>query len=58
MRNILLFLLSLLIVLPCSAQTTSDSLAVESDFKAGGLILPLSLVGAGMLGFVEPIKEM
>ena len=58
MRNIFLFLLSLLIVLPCSAQTTSDSLAVESDFKAGGLILPLSLIGAGTLGFVEPIKEM
>ena len=56
MRIILPLLLSLLFVLPCSA---SDSLAVESNnFKAGELILPMSLIGAGALGFVEPIKEM
>lgn len=56
MRIILPLLLSLLFVLPCSA---SDSLAVKSNnFKAGELILPMSLIGAGALGFVEPIKEM
>ena len=56
MRKILPLLLSLLFVLPCSA---SDSLAVKSNnFKAGELILPMSLIGAGALGFVEPIKEM
>ena len=56
MRNLLLPLLSLLLVLPCSAKTKSDSLAVKSNFKAGELIMPLSLVGVGSLGFVEPIK--
>lgn len=56
MLKILPLLLSLLFVLPCSA---SDSLAVKSNnFKAGELILPMSLIGAGTLGFVEPIKEM
>lgn len=56
MRKILPLLLSLLFVLPCSA---SDSLAVKSNnFKAGELILSMSLIGAGALGFVEPIKEM
>ena len=58
MRHLLLSILSFLLMLPCSAQTTSDSLVVKSNFKAGELILPLSLIGAGTLGFVEPIKEM
>lgn len=57
MRNTFIFLLSLLFMLPCSAQTTSDSLVVKSDFKVGELIMPLSLIGAGTLGFVEPIKN-
>lgn len=57
MRSILLTLLSLLFVLPCSAKTKSDSLAVKSNFKAGELIMPLSLIGAGTLGFVEPLKS-
>jgi membrane-associated phospholipid phosphatase len=30
----------------------------SNNFKAGELILPMSLIGAGALGFVEPIKEM
>ena len=54
MRNILLSILSILLVLPCSAQTPSDSLAVESNFKLGEVIMPLTLIGAGTLGFVEP----
>lgn len=54
MRHTLLFLLSLLFVLPCSA---SDTLTVKSNFKAGELIMPLSLIGAGTLGFVEPIRS-
>ena len=57
MRNILLSVLSFLFVFPCAAQTESDSLAVNSNFKAGELIVPLSLIGVGSLGFVEPIKE-
>ena len=57
MRNLLLSLLSILLILPCSAQTSSDSLAVKSNFKAGELIMPLSLIAAGTLGFVEPIRK-
>ena len=57
MRNLLLSLLSILLIFPCSAQTTSDSLAVKSNFKAGELIMPLSLIAAGTLGFVEPIRN-
>ena len=56
MRKILLSILSLLLLSPCYAQTKSDSLAVQSTFKAGELIVPLSLIGVGALGFVEPIK--
>lgn len=56
MRNLLLTILSLLFVLPCSAKTNSDSLAVKSNFKAGELIMPLSLITAGTLGFIEPIR--
>lgn len=57
MRNLLLSLLSILLILPCSGQTSSDSLAVKSNFKAGELIMPLSLIAAGTLGFVEPIRN-
>lgn len=42
--------------MPLSAGV-NDSLAVEPDFKAGELIMPLTLVGAGTLGFVEPLKN-
>jgi membrane-associated phospholipid phosphatase len=57
MRNLLLSILSFLLILPCSAQVASDTLAVKSNFKAGELIVPLSLIGVGSLGFVEPIKS-
>lgn len=57
MRNILLTLWAFLLMLPCSAQVASDSLAVKSNFKAGELIMPLSLIGAGTLGFVEPVRS-
>ena len=56
MRNIFLVVFSLLLMLPCSAQVSSDSLALEPSFKAGKLVLPLTLVGAGSLGFAEPVK--
>lgn len=54
MRHILLSMLSLLLMLPCSA---ADTLTVKSNFKANSLIMPLSLIGAGTLGFVEPVKS-
>lgn len=57
MRYVLLSLLSVLPMLPCSAQTSTDTLAVKSNFKLGEMVLPFSLVGAGALGFVEPVKS-
>ena len=49
-------MLALSLTLPLSAGV-NDSLAVEPDFKAGEFIMPLTLVGAGTLGFVEPLKN-
>lgn len=56
MHRLLSLLLALSLVLPLSAGV-NDSLAVKSDFKAGELIMPLTLIGAGTLGFVEPLKN-
>lgn len=56
MRHVLLVVFSFLFMLPCSAQVSVDSFAVKSNFKAGELLLPLTLVGAGSLGFVDPVK--
>lgn len=56
MHKLLSLLLALSLTLPLSAGV-NDSLAVEPDFKAGELIMPLTLVGAGTLGFVEPLKN-
>ncbi len=56
MHRLLSLLLASSLVLPLSAGV-SDSLAVEPDFKAGELIMPLTLIGAGTLGFVEPLKN-
>ena len=55
MRNILSLFLSLLFALPCSAS--ADSIAVKSNFKLGEVVMPLSLIGAGTLGFVQPIRD-
>ena len=56
MHRLLSLLVALSLTLPLSAGV-NDSLAVEPDFKAGELIMPLTLVGAGTLGFVEPLKN-
>lgn len=56
MHRLLSLLLALSLVLPLSAGV-NDSLAVKPDFKAGELIMPLTLIGAGTLGFVEPLKN-
>lgn len=56
MHRLLSLLLALSLTLPLSAGV-NDSLAVEPDFKVGELIMPLTLVGAGTLGFVEPLKN-
>lgn len=56
MHRLLSLLLALSLVFPLSAGV-NDSLAVEPDFKAGELVMPLTLVGAGTLGFVEPLRK-
>lgn len=57
MRSVIVLFLSSVLLLPCSGQAVQDSVAVESNFKAGELIMPLSLIGAGTLGFVEPVRN-
>lgn len=58
MRRLLpLSLIISFISLPLYAYTGFDSLAVEPNFKAGELVMPLTLITAGTLGFVEPLKN-
>lgn len=56
MRNILSIILSF-ILLPCLAQSSPDTLAVHPNFKWEEVIMPISLIGAGTLGFIEPLKN-
>ena len=58
MRRLFITLLVLLYMLPAMCQTSADSIASGTSFKAGELIMPLSLVGAGTLGFVQPVKNI
>ena len=57
--RILLTALLLIGSLFSSAQTTSEQVVADSSscFTARELIMPLTLVGAGTLGFVEPVKQ-
>ena len=57
MARILCILAALLCIVPSSAQLSDDSLRVESNFKAGEIVMPLSLIAVGTLGFVEPVKN-
>lgn len=56
MRNILSIVLSLTL-LPCLAQSSTDTLAVQPNFKWGEVIMPTALIGVGTLGFIEPLKH-
>ena len=57
MHRLVATILSILFILPSVAQNAADTTVVESRFKAGELIMPLSLVGMGTLGFVEPVRS-
>lgn len=50
-------ILAILFTLTSMSQTNTDSITVKSPFKTGDLIMPLSLVGAGTLGFVQPLRN-
>ncbi|MBO7247030.1 MAG: hypothetical protein J6V02_01615 [Bacteroidaceae bacterium] len=56
MNRIFLTLLALIMMLPARGEN-ADSIKVESDFSMKQLVLPVSLVGAGSLGFVEPVRN-
>lgn len=56
MNRIFLTLLALIMMLPARGEN-ADSIKVKSDFSMKQLVLPVSLVGAGSLGFVEPVRS-
>ena len=57
MKKSLLIALAVLLIIPASAQIVDDTIRLKSNFKSGEVIMPLSLIGAGTLGFVEPIRN-
>lgn len=57
MARLFCILVALICTISLSAQNVSDSLHVKSNFKIGEVVMPLSLIGAGTLGFVEPIRN-
>lgn len=57
MKKTLFVLLSLLMLVPLSTRAGSDSLVISSSFKLGEVVMPLSLIGVGALGFAEPLKS-
>ena len=57
MRQLFITILIIFITLPSTGQTNTDSTTIAPSFKAGELIMPLSLVGAGTLGFVQPLRN-
>ena len=56
MARLLCIFLALVCFAPLSAQVQGDSVAAKPRFKAGKVVMPLSLIGAGTLGFVEPFR--
>ena len=57
MKKSLLIALAVLLIIPASAQIVDDTIRLKSNFKSSEVIMPLSLIGAGTLGFVEPIRN-
>lgn len=57
MKKSLLIALAVLLIIPASAQIVNDTIRLKSNFKSSEVIMPLSLIGAGTLGFVEPIRN-
>ncbi len=57
MLRLFFTILVILLTLPSMGRGVCDSVAVENNFKAGDVVMPLTLIGAGTLGFVEPLKN-
>lgn len=57
MKSVLAILISLLFVAPLPAQIMDDSLVVDASFNPTETVMPLTLVGVGALGFVNPLKS-
>lgn len=57
MLRLFFTILVILLTLPSMGRGVCDSVAMENNFKAGDVVMPLTLIGAGTLGFVEPLKN-
>ncbi|MBR5235337.1 MAG: phosphatase PAP2 family protein [Bacteroidaceae bacterium] len=57
MHRLFTLVLAILLTLPTMGSEARDSIAAESHFKAGEVVMPLTLIGAGTLGFVQPLKD-
>lgn len=57
MHRLFSLVMVLLLVLPAVGSEARDSVRVESNFVAGEVVMPLTLIGAGTLGFVQPLKD-
>ena len=57
MLRLFFTILVILLTLPSMGRGVCDSVAVENNFNAGDVVMPLTLIGAGTLGFVEPLKN-
>lgn len=57
MHRLFSLVMVLLLVLPAVGSEARDSVRVESNFVAGEVVMPLTLIGAGTLGFIQPLKD-
>ena len=57
MHRLFSLVMVLLLVLPAVGSEARDSVRVESNFVAGEVVMPLTLIGAGTVGFIQPLKD-
>ena len=57
MYRLFSILMAILLALPTMGSEARDTIATQTNFKAGEVVMPLTLIGAGTLGFVQPIKN-
>ena len=50
-------ILAVVLTFPVMGRDECDSIAAQTNFKTGEVVMPLSLIGVGTLGFVEPLKN-
>ena len=57
MYRLFSILMAILLALPTMGSEARDTIATQTNFKAGEVVMPLTLIGAGTLGFVQPLKN-